>query len=124
MRGQLDPWQGTIDPKTSSPDLAEDAPEPHPTSTKGRERGEQGGEGTEREEEARVGGRGEADLGRQPPLAATAAGCDGTGRQGQVWSGPVVARPGCLPPRRPKRSDARASFTASTLFTYCNVIDN
>jgi hypothetical protein len=95
MRGQLDPWQGTIDPKASSPDLAEDAPEPHSTPTKGRERGEQGGEGTEREEEARVGGSGEVDLGRQPPLAATAAGCNGTSRQGQVWSGPAVAQPGC-----------------------------
>jgi hypothetical protein len=51
-RGRLDPWQGTTDPKASSPNLARDAPEPHPTPVKGRERGEQGGEGIEREEEA------------------------------------------------------------------------
>jgi hypothetical protein len=49
---------GTTDPKASSPDLAGDTLEPHPTPTKGRERGEQGGEGIEREEEARVGRRG------------------------------------------------------------------
>jgi hypothetical protein len=76
VRGRLDPWQGTIDPKVSSPDLTGDAPEPHPTPAKGRERGEQGGEGTKREEETPVGGRGEAalfDSHRWPPPPPAAA---------------------------------------------------
>jgi hypothetical protein len=84
VRGRLDPWQGTIDPKASSPNLTGDAPEPHPTPAKGRERGEQGGKGTEREDEAPVGGRG-AGLGPQPPLAAASGGSDGSGRQVQEF---------------------------------------
>jgi hypothetical protein len=52
--------------------------------TKGRERGEQGGEGIEREEEARVGGRGKltwADSHRWPPPPAAAV----KGKCGGDW---------------------------------------
>lgn len=70
----------------------------HPTPAKGRERGEQGGDGTEREDEARVGVTGGAGLGdchRWPPPSRV--GVEGFGG-GAAWS----------PPRHLERSDARA----------------
>jgi hypothetical protein len=61
-----------MDPEARPPDLAGDMLEPHSVAGKGREMGEQGGEGTEGRGGASGVRRG-VDLGRPPPPLAASA---------------------------------------------------